>query len=269
MKLLYHETYTHETPKPWVIFIHGAGGAIETWKYQVEAFKPMFNLLLLDLRDHGRSKNLTPEYNSYDFNVVTEDILAVVDHYEIKKAHFVSLSLGSVILQRIDVLRPQLIDRMVMAGGIFKATFKMKFFVHSAKLLNYVMPYRKLYNIFSWIVLPRDNHRFSRLVFQRQFQRLTRNEYLKWVGLYRHFFRALREYFHRPVDKLSLVVMGDQDHVFFKAAQKFDEVQQNVTLQVIENCGHIVNIEQWKAFNDMAITFLSDVGIQNLQSEKK
>ena len=269
MKLLYHETYTHEQDKPWVIFIHGAGGAIETWKYQVEDFKPLFNLLLLDLRDHGRSKNLTPEYSSYNFDVVTEDILRVVDHYGIEKAHFVSLSLGSVILQRIDVLRPQLIDRMVMAGGIFKATFKMHFFVHSAKMLNYMLPYRKLYNIFSFIVLPRDNHRFSRMVFQRQFQRLTRQEYLKWVGLYRHFFRALRQYFHRPVDKLSLVVMGDQDHVFFKAAEKFDRVQKNVTLQVIENCGHIVNIEQWKAFNEMAVAFLEDVQLEPIPQESR
>ncbi|MCH2200246.1 MAG: alpha/beta hydrolase [Flavobacteriales bacterium] len=255
-KLLYHEIEKISDDHQWVVFIHGAGGAIETWKFQVEAFRPHFNLMLLDLRDHGRSKNIDPEHANYDFDVVTKDILAVLDHYEINKAHFVSLSLGSVILQRLDVLRPHLIDRMVMAGGIFKATFKMHFFVHSAKFLNYLLPYRTLYNIFAYIVLPKKNHQFSRRVFQRQFKRLTRKEYLKWVGLYRHFFRALREYFHRPVDKLALVVMGEEDHVFINAAKKFDRVQKHVTLEILEECGHIVNIEQHQRFNELAIDFL-------------
>ena len=48
-----------------------------------------------------------------------EDILAVIDHLGIEKAHFVSLSIGSVILQKLDIERPELIDRMVMAGAIF------------------------------------------------------------------------------------------------------------------------------------------------------
>lgn len=256
--MLYHEIMKIDDDHDWVVFIHGAGGAIETWKFQVEAFRPHFNLLLLDLRDHGRSKNITPEFSNYDFDIVTKDILQVIDHLEISKAHFVSLSLGSVILQRLDVLRPELIDRMVMAGGIFKATFKMHFFVHSAKVLNYLLPYRSLYNIFAWIVLPKKNHQFSRRVFQRQFKRLTRQEYLKWVGLYRHFFRALREYFYRPVGKHSLVVMGEEDHVFIRAARRFSEVQQNVTLTILEECGHIVNIEQHARFNELAIRFLKE-----------
>ncbi|MCB0618110.1 MAG: hypothetical protein KDC41_05245, partial [Saprospiraceae bacterium] len=68
---------------------------IVTWKYQVEAFKPYFNLLLVDLRDHGRSKNLEPAYREYNFDIVCDDILKVIDHLGIRKAHFLSLSMGS------------------------------------------------------------------------------------------------------------------------------------------------------------------------------
>lgn len=254
--MLYYETYTHTPDKPWLVFIHGAGGAIETWRYQVQEFRTDFNLLLLDLRDHGRSKNVAPQQEEYDFEMVTRDVLNVIDHLGIVKAHFMSLSLGSVILQRLNILRPELIDKMVMAGGIFKASFKMHFFIHSAKVLNFVLPYRSLYSLFSWIVLPRKNHQFSRRVFKRQFQKLSREEYLRWVGLYRHFFRALREYFYRPVDKLSLVVMGEQDHVFLAAARHFARVHQNVQLRILEECGHICNIEKSALFNALALDFL-------------
>ena len=62
---------------------------------------PHYRLLLIDLRDHGYSKDILPEFPEYDFDIVGEDILAVIDHLGIEKAHFVSLSIGSVILQKI------------------------------------------------------------------------------------------------------------------------------------------------------------------------
>jgi pimeloyl-ACP methyl ester carboxylesterase len=256
-KLLHHKIHHLSDTADWLIFIHGAGGSIATWKYQVEAFKPYFNLLLLDLRDHGKSKNIKPEYENYNFDIVSDDILEVIDHLEIMKAHFMSLSLGSVILQKIDEKRPELIDKMIMAGGVFRANIKIKLFVHSAKFLNYFLPYRVMYNLFSFIVLPRKNHRTSRRIFRLQSQKLSPSEYLKWVGLYKDFFRLLKSFFNRELKKLSLVVMGEEDHVFFKAAQKFvNKHEQMANLVIFEKCGHICNIEQHDRFNQTVLAFL-------------
>lgn len=254
--MLYFETYTHAHSREWVIFIHGAGGSIVTWKYQQEAFKPYFNLLLLDLRDHGNSKNVEPEFESYNFDIVCDDILEVIDHLNIEKAHFMSLSLGSVILQKIDEKRPQLIDKMIMAGGIFRATLTIKLFVHSAKFLNYFLPYRVMYNLFSFIVLPKKNHRYSRRLFRLQSRKLSPVEYLKWVDLYKEFFKLLRSFFDRELEKVSLVAMGDQDHVFFEAAKKFANHHQKARLVVFEQCGHVCNIEKAEEFNRAALAFL-------------
>ena len=149
--LLYHEVVDKAGAEaPWLVFVHGAGGSIRTWKYQIEAFQPHYRLLLIDLRDHGFSKDILPEFPEYDFDIVSKDILAVVDHLGIERAHFVSLSIGSVILQKIDIERPELIDRMVMAGAIFDGSRLMHWFVHSGKLLNYILPYRAIYWLFSF-----------------------------------------------------------------------------------------------------------------------
>ena len=254
--MLYHQTYEHPHSSEWIVFVHGAGGSIVTWKYQVDAFKPYFNLLLLDLRDHGKSKNIEPAFENYNFDIVTEDVLKVIDHLGIKKAHFMSLSLGSVILQRLDVKRPELIDKMIMAGGIFKADLKIKLFVHSAKFLNHFLPYRVMYDLFSLIVLPRKNHRKSRRMFRLQSQKLAPNEYLKWVELYKEFFKLLKNFFDKELEKLSLVAMGDEDHVFFKAAQKFVNHHKKASLVIFEQCGHICNIEQYEQFNNTVLNFL-------------
>lgn len=257
--LLYHEVVADApSDAPWLVFVHGAGGSIRTWKYQIEAFRPHYRLLLIDLRDHGYSKDILPEFPEYDFDIVGEDILAVIDHLGIVKAHFVSLSIGSVILQKLDIERPELIDRMVMAGAIFDGSRLMHLFVHSGKLLNYVLPYQAIYWLFSYIVLPRRNHRMSRWIFRRQSRRLTPGEYLKWVELYKPFFQLIKAYVSRKVDKQGLVVMGSQDHIFFGAAEKFAQAQKNMRLAVIENCGHVCSIEAPELFNELVLKFLSD-----------
>ena len=181
--LLHHEVSAENPDAPWLVFVHGAGGSIRTWKFQIDAFAPHFRLLLIDLRDHGYSKDILPEFPAYDFDIVAKDILVLTDHLGIEKAHFMSLSIGSVILQKIDIERPELVDRMIMAGAIFDGSKAMHWFVHSGKFLSYILPYRALYWLFSFIVLPRRNHRLSRYIFRRQSRRLTTRKYMKGFKL--------------------------------------------------------------------------------------
>ncbi len=255
--LLHHEVIADNPDAPWLVFVHGAGGSIRTWKFQVEAFSPHYRLLLIDLRDHGYSKDIMPEFPAYDFDIVAKDILGVIDYLNIQKAHFMSLSIGSVILQKIDIERPDLVDRMVMAGAIFDGSRLMHWFVHSGKMLSRLLPYQAFYGLFSFIVLPRRNHRLSRYIFRRQSRRLSTREYLKWIELYKPFFHLIKDYVNRPVKKKGLVVMGSQDHIFFRAAKRFTEIQKNMRLAVIENCGHVCSIEAPELFNELVLKFLN------------
>ncbi len=266
--LLHHEVIAQNPNAPWLVFVHGAGGSIRTWKFQIDAFAPHFRLLLIDLRDHGYSKDILPAFPAYDFDIVAKDILVLIDHLGIEKAHFMSLSIGSVILQKIDIERPELVDRMIMAGAIFDGSKAMHWFVHSGKFLSYILPYRALYWLFSFIVLPRRNHRLSRYIFRRQSRRLTTREYMKWIELYKPFFHLIRDYVNRPVMKKGLVVMGSQDHIFFRAAKQFTEIQKNMRLAVIENCGHVCSIEAPEVFNDLVLRFLQDLEVPEAVTAK-
>lgn len=244
----------------WLVFVHGAGGSISTWNYQRKAFEPHFNLLLVDLRDHGKSKNLEPAHQHYNFEVVTRDILKVIDALGIGKAFFISLSLGSIILQKLDELRPGLVEKMIAAGGIFKPNLKIHFFAHSGKILSYLLTYRQLYHLFSWVIMPRKNHDKSRRLYRLHSERLTQEEFLKWLGLYKGFFRELKHFFRRALTTPCLVVMGSQDHVFLDAAVEFVKRQPQAILKVIENCGHIVTVDNPALFNSIALDFLLEQG---------
>lgn len=257
MDILHHEICLIDDSHEWMVFIHGAGGSLATWKYQRDAFKPFFNLLLIDMRDHGYSKDLEPSYNAYDFDIVCDDILAVIDHVGLTQAHFLSLSLGSIVLQRLTDRRPEMITSMIMAGGVFKADWKIHLFAHSGKFLSYFVPFRWIYDTFIFIVLPRKNHALSRRMYRIQSRKLTPKEFLKWLGLYRSFFKIVRRFYKSKLSKSSLIVMGAQDHVFLQAAKRFTLNQAHLAeIVVLEGCGHLCNLEATTLFNDAVLSWL-------------
>ena len=55
--MLSYSVYKNENASKWVTFIHGAGGSSSIWFRQVRAFKSEFNILLIDLSGHGKSKS--------------------------------------------------------------------------------------------------------------------------------------------------------------------------------------------------------------------
>jgi pimeloyl-ACP methyl ester carboxylesterase len=248
-------SYRNISTKEWIVFIHGAGGSTATWKYQIDAFRPFYNLLLIDLRDHGKSKNIQPEYQNYNFDLITQDIKTVLDNYDINKAHFITLSFGSVIMQDLSMKYPDLVVSAIFAGGIFKANLIIKAFVQLARFFNLFLPYKWMYSIFSYLLMPFKKHQKSRKIYKRQAKKLTSIEYMKWVGLYKEFFRLLNRFYYQKIDFPALALMGKEDYIFLNSAKDFSNQHKSVILMEIKGAGHICNIDQSGIFNELALFF--------------
>ena len=240
------------------MFLHGAGGSIATWKKQVEAFKADYNLLLIDLRDHGGSKNVEPELKDYSFRMVSEDIKKVLNHTGVEKAHFLTLSFGSILMQDFALRYPESIERIVVVGGVFSGTIWIRAFVFTARFFNIFLTYRQMYSLFSYVLMPYKRNQAARRVYQRHATHLTQKEYLKWVGLYYEFFNLLRTYHERTSNLPILIVMGGDDYIFLEGARKIAENQRNTEIRILPRVGHIANIEAPEPFNELALAFLAN-----------
>ncbi|MFK7954341.1 MAG: alpha/beta fold hydrolase [Ekhidna sp.] len=260
--LLHHEIHHSLHSSEWVVFIHGAGGSIATWKYQLEVIKEDYNVLLIDLRDHGKSKNINPAFKKYTFDIVTSDIHKVLDHHHIEKAHFVTLSFGSVILQALSEGYPKMIDKMIIIGGIFKGNLLIKSFVHLARVLNVFLSYATMYRLFSFLLMPKKRNQRARRLYQIQAQKLTQKEYLKWVNLYGEFFRLLKTFNQQQINNPILTIMGGDDFIFLKSAERFCGLRANTILKIIPKAGHICNIERPNKVNALIKNFLGSPKVQ-------
>ena len=98
--MLHYTIYENKNSDQWVTFVHGAGGSSSIWYKQIKAYKENFNILLLDLRGHGKSKNPVNKFiKRYTFEYLTRDVIEVLDHLKIEKSHFVGISLGTIIIR--------------------------------------------------------------------------------------------------------------------------------------------------------------------------
>lgn len=263
--ILHYEIHRADEDKAWMIFVHGAGGSIRTWYKQVGFFKGKFNLLLIDLRDHGKSKNLIADKKQFGFALVARDVIDVMNDLEIDEAHFIGVSMGSIVIRHIEILAPKRVSSVVLAGGIFKMSTKIRVLAVFARFLSRVLPFQTLYRLFALVLLPRKNHAASRRVFMREAMRLKDHEAKRWLSLVKKLNRTLKDLFSRRIEAPCLIVMGEEDHVFLQPAREYVDKYGDVVLETIERCGHVCNIERASEFNQRCLNFISNLEKTTLQ----
>lgn len=259
--MLHYKLYQHKENQDWVCFIHGAGGSSSIWYKQLKDFKEYFNVLLVDLRGHGNSKDHLKEnhFPTYTFKSISEEVVEVMDHLKINKAHFVGISLGTIIIREIAENHPERVEKMILGGAILKLNFRSQILMKIGVIFKTVIPYILLYKLFAWIIMPRKKHKESRLLFVREAKKLYQKEFIRWFKLAAEINPLLKGHRANHSNHPTLYVMGDEDHMFLPTIQKLVEQinEKSVQLSVIPTCGHVVNVEKPQEFNNRTLAFLS------------
>jgi len=137
-----------------------------------------------------------------------------------------------------------------------KLNVRSQFLMKLGVAFKSVIPYMLLYKLFAFIIMPRKNHKVSRSLFVNEAKKLYQKEFIRWFKLASEINPLLKFFREKDTPIPSLYVMGEQDHLFLPSIKKIAEQQKNAILHVIENCGHVVNVEQPLSFNKKSISFL-------------
>lgn len=260
--MLAYTTYTHPTSSEWVTFVHGAGGSSTIWFKQIREFSKHFNVLLLDLRGHGRSKkNIKTLFEKrYTFKSVAKDVIDVLDHLKIDKTHFVGMSLGTIVIRQLAEDYSNRFNSMIMGGAIMKMNYQSRFLMTVGNLFKHMIPYLLLYRIFAFAIMPRSAHKESRNLFINEAKKLYQKEFLKWFKLTADINPLLKWFREVELNIPTLYVMGSEDHMFLPSIQKLIKThKKHSELIVIEDCGHVVNVDQPQVFNDKVIEYINRI----------
>lgn len=239
----------------WVVFVHGIGGSTRTWGKQIDAFSEHYNLLLLDLPGHGlNADNIIKKVDSEKLHT---GIKETMDFLNIECAHFVGLSLGTIVIANFAVHHPEYVKSIILGGASLKVSGLYKGAVILADKIKHFVPYKFLYKFFAWFLMPKKNHKKSRKIFLREVVKLNKKTMFAWIE-YLQFTLSPENILARldEVKKNILIISGDEDHCFLKDAKALVDKMKSVEINIIEKCGHVCSIEKSSIFNHMALDFL-------------
>jgi 3-oxoadipate enol-lactonase len=96
---------------PLLLFMHGIGGNRTNWRANLPAFAPHFACVAWDARGYGGSDDYDGALAFDDF---IADVLRVLDHFEVQRAHLLGLSMGGRIAMRAALLHPERVATLTL-----------------------------------------------------------------------------------------------------------------------------------------------------------
>jgi pimeloyl-ACP methyl ester carboxylesterase len=108
---LYYEVHGNADP---LILLHGFGGCSQDWAPLTPDWSKQFQLIIPDMRGHGRSSNPAQAFRHQD---AATDILALLDHLGIKTFKGLGVSGGGNVLLHLATRQPERVDAMVLVSA--------------------------------------------------------------------------------------------------------------------------------------------------------
>jgi pimeloyl-ACP methyl ester carboxylesterase len=247
-----------------VLLIHGLGGSLEAWGFNMIELSKHFQVYALDLPGHGLSQ-LVPD--CYTFTCGMEVMTEILESIGLKQTAVIGHSMGGIICLGTALRLPDVVNKLIL--------------IDAAGLSRYVpWSYRLaslpgLGNIILSIVNRIAINTSRRLFFN---ENLLPVEVVNWLAKDRQatwtqqdLLRILRINVNLRgirgeidlTDQLHLLniplllIHGAQDKIFplsyFKAATRS---LPDARTMVFEECGHMPQIEKAAEFNDSVIEFL-------------
>ena len=96
--------------EPTLVFIHGLFGDMNNLGVIARAFSDNYNILRVDLRNHGQSFH--SEIMSYD--VLAKDVIELIEHLALPNVILIGHSMGGKTAMKITALRPDLVKKLVV-----------------------------------------------------------------------------------------------------------------------------------------------------------
>ncbi len=245
--------------KPVLLFAHGLLWSTQLYDKQVAHFKKDYRCIAFDFRGQGQSQVTKA---GYDMDTLAEDAIALLEALNIKQCHFIGLSMGGFVAQRVALKRPDLLQSLILLDTSADAEDKDK-----------VAKYKMFIKAAAWIGINRLSKKVMPIMFGHTFlnDKSRKAEYKIWLarlksnhkqGARRATLGVIeRDEVYSQLGSIktpTLIMVGDEDvSTPYPKAQRLHFAIEGSKLAVIQGAGHSSTIEAPEQVNQTIECFLT------------
>lgn len=237
--------------KPLLVLSNSLGADLSMWNEQVLPFSEHFRVVRYDVRGHGQSSSPPGPYN---IELLSRDLLAVLDALGVESFCFCGLSMGGLVGQWLAIHAAPRVRRLVLCNTGAKIGGAEIWNARVASALNDGMPSMVPLMLDRWFTPPfRQNHPEVEVRTREMLEAANPAGYAACCGAIRDAdFRCELKLIQVP----CLVIAGAHDPATPPADGKF--LAANIaSAQYVElNASHISNVEASEPFNRTVLEFL-------------
>jgi pimeloyl-ACP methyl ester carboxylesterase len=234
---LYFEIHGAGEP---LLLLHGFSGSGQDWKSLTAGWDTPFQLIMPDLRGHGRSSVLSKPFRHRD---AAADMLALLDHLKIHACKAIGVSCGGNILLHMAASQPGRVTAMVLVSAT-------SYFPAQARPI--MRQYPDSLREADWEILrsrhPGGDEQINALLAST---RAFADSYDDMTFTPPHL---------STIQARTLIVQGDRDHLYpVEMSVEMAKAIPHSSLWIVPNSGHgAVLGERWPEFLKTAAAFLTD-----------
>lgn len=245
---------------PLVVLLHGIGGNARNWDQQLQVLAPHYTAVAWDMRGYGNSEDYDGPLRLDD---LCHDLDAVLDHFGVRQAHLVGLSMGGMIAQEYYRRQPGRVRSLLLANtnvgiGVAFSQQQKDEFVNLRKqpLLEGKTP-ADLIGPMRQALLGLDPPAAAVDNISASIAGLHAASYIKAI-------EAIIEFDSSDITaaiQVPVLLLGStHDRVIPLASMR--AMHRTITgsqLYVFDGVGHLSNLERPEEFNELMLDFLAEV----------
>ncbi len=253
---------------PPVLLIHGIGGSVEEWRFNIEALAEHHRVYALDMVGSGHSDKPAAEYS---FSYLAQFVNDFMDAQTIERATLIGHSLGGGVVLKFAIQFPDKVDRLVLvsSAGLGKEVH-LAFRLSSLPLIGnwLTRPSRKgTAQLLTDCYFDQDliTDEFVEFKYRLAAQPGAQESFLSTVRAQGNFGGQRDHVVHSIVDNLAsitaptLIIWGQQDRILPVAHAGIAASRiPNVRLHIFDPCGHCPPEERPEEFNALVLDFLTE-----------
>lgn len=258
--IYFEDSAPNDAHKPVMVFAHGLLWNSRMYDKQVEHFQKDYRCIAFDFRGQGQSQ-ITK--SGYDMDTLTEDALGLLAALDIDKCHFVGLSMGGFVAQRIALKRPELLQSLILLETSADPEDPKN-----------VPQYRKLVKAIRWLGIKRVSNKVMPIMFGSTFlaDKLRKSDRKQWLAMLQGnrkggVIKATMGVIERTgtyeqlgdITTPTLIIVGDEDAATpYSKSERMHFAIAGSKLAVIKGAGHTSTVEEPDQVNRVIGHFLEN-----------